>query len=246
MTGWKTSSKRPEDRTDALQYYESGEGRSHTETSAVKKIQEQITLRAVELLRPKLGTTIAALKAGPTKRGLALRGLTNLKPRFVPQTSAKTAAEFRPTVILDAGCGTGFSLSVLSELGFKAKGFDLSPRLVALARKKKLDAVVGDLRKIPFPPGSFGALISISALQWLLSEKYSDKEREENVRKCASEFWRVLEKGGKAAVQFYPKSEEELFWAGKIFKSAGFSVVVHQDNAQNGRKRKCFLLLEKP
>ena len=202
---WTVKSRRPEDSANALDYYESGEGRAQTETNAVKKIQEQITLRAVQLANFELGTTL-----------------------------------------LDAGCGSGHSLSVLSELGFKAKGFDLSPRLVSLAKKKKLDATVGDLRKIPFPGASFGGLVSVSALQWLLSANYSEDEKKQNLEKCASEFWRVLEKGGKAVVQWYPRSEQELFWAGKVFKSAGFRVVVHQDNADNARKRKCFLVLEKP
>ncbi|MFA6049348.1 MAG: class I SAM-dependent methyltransferase [Candidatus Micrarchaeia archaeon] len=145
--------------------------------------------------------------------------------------------------LLDAGCGSGYSLELLKEAGYKAQGFDLSPRLVALAKAKKLDARVGDIQKIPFPDAAFGGIISISALQWLLQG--TEKEQKEKLSKCASEFWRVLKAGGKAAIQFYPESEEQAMVAAKAFRAKGFKTILHTENPENARKRKVFILLEK-
>ena len=60
------------------------------------------------------------------------------------------------------------------------------------------------------------------------------------------EFWRTIKKGGKAAIQLYAKSEEELFEYAKSFKAQGFQVKVIQDNYEYARKRKTYVILEKP
>ena len=145
--------------------------------------------------------------------------------------------------VLDAACGSGYSLELIKEAGYNAQGIDLSPRLVLLAKAKKLDARVGDLQKIPLPNAAFGGLISISALQWLLQG--TEKEQKEKLAKCASEFWRVLKVGGRAAIQFYPESEEQAMLAAKAFRAKGFKTVLHTENPENARKRKVFILLEK-
>ncbi|MFH1199853.1 MAG: class I SAM-dependent methyltransferase [Candidatus Micrarchaeota archaeon] len=138
--------------------------------------------------------------------------------------------------VLDAGCGTGFGMQLLKKLGFSASGFDVSPDMVAFAKRKKLAAVAGDLRKIPFPDKSFDAIVSISALQWVPL-----KER----AKVAKEFHRVLAGGGVAVIQFYPASEDEAMATGRLFRQEGFRVVLHVDSEDNPRKRKVFLVIGK-
>ncbi len=140
-------------------------------------------------------------------------------------------------VLLDAGCGNGFSMQVLKEVGYpRTKGVDASPAMVAQARARGFDAVEGDLRLLPFSNASFDGIISISALQWL---KGGD------VSRAAREFHRVLRDGGSAVAQFYPKSEEEMMAFARAFNKAGFTVRVVVDNPRNARKRRVFLLLDK-
>ncbi len=139
--------------------------------------------------------------------------------------------------VLDAGCGTGFGMQLMKSIGYPVSGFDVSPEMLAIAKSKKLDVKKGDLRKIPFADSSFDAVVSISALQWVpLKERTA----------VAREFYRVLVDGGVAVIQFYPASEEEALATGKIFRQAGFKVVLHVDNEGNPRKRKVFLVLHKP
>jgi len=138
--------------------------------------------------------------------------------------------------LLDAGCGNGFSMQVLKEIGYaNVKGVDASPAMVLQAKARGFDAVEGDLRSLPFPNASFDGIVSVSALQWL---KAGD------VHRAAREFHRVLREGGRVVAQFYPKTEEEMMGFARAFKEAGFTARVTVDNPRNARKRRVFLLLD--
>lgn len=140
------------------------------------------------------------------------------------------------STLLDAGCGNGFSMQVLKEVGYAGvKGVDASPSMVVQAKARGFDAFEGDLRKLPFPNASFDGIISVSALQWL---KVGD------VQRVAREFRRVLRAGGKVVAQFYPKSEGEMMAFARSFSEAGFATRVVVDNPMNARKRRVFLLLD--
>ncbi|MFH0972270.1 MAG: methyltransferase domain-containing protein [Candidatus Micrarchaeota archaeon] len=145
--------------------------------------------------------------------------------------------------ILDVGCGTGLGMEILKELGYEVAGIDVSEELLAIAKKKHLAVQLGDMRNIPFPNSTFDGIVSISALQWVSSR--TDYSAKSDLKKTASEFYRVLKKAGKALIQFYPKSEDEMMLAGKEFKAAGFKTAVQVDNENNARKRRIYLILEK-
>lgn len=195
---WKSLHVRPEDEKTAVHYYDVVEAERYANSNAMRKIQEQLTLRAVELAKFPLGSKI-----------------------------------------IDAGCGPGFSSEVLREIGYGVYPFDLIPQFVEKCREKNFNAKVGDIRKFPFS-GKFDGIVSISVLQWV-SAKGMDE-----VAKVAVEFWIHLKKRGKAVVQFYPKSEAEAMQCAKVFREKGFAVKLVTDNPANSRKRKVFILLEKP
>jgi len=52
--------------------------------------------------------------------------------------------------ILDLGAGTGYSMRVLKELGFKVRGIDVSSEMIKKARENELEVIEADMRKIPF------------------------------------------------------------------------------------------------
>ncbi len=56
--------------------------------------------------------------------------------------------------LLDIGCGTGITLSILSRHG-KAQGMDVSEEAVRFCRKRGFSIAKGDAAKMPFPDNSF-------------------------------------------------------------------------------------------
>lgn len=54
--------------------------------------------------------------------------------------------------ILDLGCGTGIYAKILTKRGALVKGFDISPKMIEIAKKENpdLELKVGSANKIPF------------------------------------------------------------------------------------------------
>ena len=77
-------------------------------------------------------------------------------------------AGFHPASILDAGCGTGLGIQCMKtfwpEVGMI--GCDLSPEMVDAARRKQLDAIIGDIEDLPFASASFNLVWTSLSLQW--------------------------------------------------------------------------------
>ncbi|MFH1752432.1 MAG: class I SAM-dependent methyltransferase [archaeon] len=159
--------------------------------------------------------------------------------------TALEIAEFKEcSKVLDIGCGTGMSLKVLKEKGFKLTGIDVSTEMIKEARKNFENVFMSDMQDLPFKKNSFHGIISISALQWSLSQKPL-KEIEITMKKIGKEFYRVLKKHGKAVIQFYPQSKQVLSLVINEFEKSSFNVEVFLSKPESKRKRKYFLLLEK-
>jgi SAM-dependent methyltransferase len=63
--------------------------------------------------------------------------------------------------VLDAGCGTGRMSQYLAERGCSVEGIDLSPGMVAMARRNHRGLVftVGSLTELPYPDGKFAGVM---------------------------------------------------------------------------------------
>jgi ubiquinone/menaquinone biosynthesis C-methylase UbiE len=95
--------------------------------------------------------------------------------------------------ILDAGCGTGiFTLDLLAA-GSRVVGLELSLLMLQRAGEKAAGRpfrmVQGDMRRLPFPDGSFDKTVSVTAIEFL-----------EDGRSGVSELFRVTRPGGLVVV----------------------------------------------
>ena len=133
--------------------------------------------------------------------------------------------------ILDLGCGTGFSTTVLKESGFNATGCDVNPNMLYYAMGKKLHVVECDMHKLPFRDEEFDNLISISTIQWAKAGDYPA---------ILSEINRVIK--GSAVVQFYPKNSVEMDY---FLKSAKKYFIVESQIIGSGNKAKTYITLKK-
>lgn len=96
-----------------------------------------------------------------------------------------------PQLILDIGCGSGLSGSVLEEQGHVWIGVDISQSMldVAVEREVEGDLLLGDMGQgMPFKAGTFDGAVSISALQWLCN---ADK-KSHNPPKRLHQFFSTL------------------------------------------------------
>lgn len=92
-------------------------------------------------------------------------------------------------IVLDLGCGDGLNITLLHKMGVKnISGVDISPELVALARKNntKTKFKIGSAQKIPFKANEFDVVLVDSVFHHLM--EYSG---------AASEIKRVLKPKGR-------------------------------------------------
>ena len=75
--------------------------------------------------------------------------------------AAVTSPEDEDPQILDAGCGAGRMSRYLAERGCDVMGVDLSPGMVAMARRHHGDLrfTVGSLTDLPYPNGHFAGVM---------------------------------------------------------------------------------------
>lgn len=115
--------------------------------------------------------------------------------------------------ILDAGCGPGKYAEELFARKAEVIGFDLSPKMVALAKERngRPDRFfVHDLNRPldMFDNGQFDMVLSALTLHYI-----------EDWNPVVKEFWRVLKKGGSAVISIeHPFFEYTYFKSKKYFK----------------------------
>ncbi len=110
--------------------------------------------------------------------------------------------------VLDLGAGGGRHALRASELGYKSFALDRSPDgLVSMNRwidqlgttlSIEVDSVVGDANVLPFPDGTFDAVVCSEVLEHVLEPKV-----------VVAEIYRVLKSGGIAALTV-PRTYPEL------------------------------------
>jgi SAM-dependent methyltransferase len=114
-----------------------------------------------------------------------------------------TPGDVAGTLVLDAGCGMGRYLRVVSEWGAVAVGMDLSLAVEAakdLTREWPATSVVqGDLLRLPFAPGSFDHIYSLGVL-----------DHTPDPKAAFLGLARLLKPGGRIAIWVYPRERPRL------------------------------------
>jgi len=152
----------------------------------------------VTLNDPRVVATEYASERGLEGRRAAYRFSTGPD---APQMAFDAVAEVAPGCVLEVGCGPGeLAARIRDELGADVVAVDISPRMVELARRRDLDARVGDVQELPFAAGTFDCAVAA----WMLYH-VPDPER------ALGELARVLGPGGRlVAVTNAPDHLREL------------------------------------
>jgi SAM-dependent methyltransferase len=146
---------------------------------------------------------------------------------FTPQANDRLIAAFRRLSglpsgarVADLGCGSGVFTELLRRAGYKSVGLDISPKLVALGRRKYpgLELIEGDAENLPFETASLdGVLLSG------LVHHFPDP------RRLAAEVQRVLKPGGRF-VAFDPNRMNPFMWLYRDRSSPFYSSVGVTEN----------------
>ncbi len=155
-------------------------------------------------------------------------------------------------LILDLGCGTGFSSEILIQNGFKVIGIDILADMLLKAKEKKkisetykkLELILADINYLPIKGNSIDHIISISSYNFITYglENYGKKVKLLN--DTAKYLNKILKNNGRVVIEFYPKDDKELKIFNKSFINNGFEgfMVKNKPNQKSGQT---FLLLKK-
>ncbi len=155
--------------------------------------------------------------------------------------------EGRPSYVLDVGCGSGLSGEALEEAGHYWVGCDISKSMLEVAAERESET--GDIlhadmgQGLPFRPGTFDGVISISALQWLCYSESSEQDPKLRLNRFFSSLYSVLKKDAKAVLQFYPENAEQAVLIAQAASKVGFAGGVVIDYPNSSKSKKYYLCL---
>jgi SAM-dependent methyltransferase len=135
------------------------------------------------------------------------------------QQAIRRAALPPDALVLDAGCGTGANLALLTQTLGRAVGCDLSAAAVSLAASRGLKRVlVADVNHLPFRSGAFDGVLCSDVMECAEVEP----------RTAAAELARVTRPGGRiivsASAYEFLRSEHDLaVHSARRFSRRGFA-----------------------
>jgi len=152
-----------------------------------------------------------------------------------------------PCYLLDLGCGSGLSGTVLEEDGHYWVGCDISRAMLSVAKEREIetgDLILSDLGEgLPFKPGSFDGAISISAIQWLCNQDKKDHRPAKRLYTFFSTLYAVLSRGSRAVFQFYPENGAQVELITQQAMKAGFTGGIVVDFPNSTKAKKMYLVL---
>ncbi|XP_022205911.1 probable 18S rRNA (guanine-N(7))-methyltransferase isoform X1 [Nilaparvata lugens] len=154
--------------------------------------------------------------------------------------------EDEPCLLLDIGCGSGLSGSVLEDQGHTWVGVDISAAMLNVAQEREVegDLMLGDMGQgVPFRPGCFDGAISISALQWLCNADRRTHKPAKRLHNFFSSLYASLSRTARAVFQFYPENSEQVELITSQAMKSGFYGGLVVDYPNSTKAKKFFLVL---
>jgi ubiquinone/menaquinone biosynthesis C-methylase UbiE len=155
-------------------------------------------------------------------------------------------------LVLDLGCGTGYSSEVLIQNGFKVIGIDILHDMISKAREKKkiikeyqnLELIQADINFLPIKSNIIDYIISVSSYNFIIHSMKNFGEQVKQINDTAIDINRILKNQGRVVIEFYPKDNRELKIFNKSFINKGFEGYMIKKNPHQ-KSGQTFLLLKK-
>ena len=156
------------------------------------------------------------------------------------------------SLVLDLGCGTGFSSEILIENDFTVIGVDVLPDMLLKAKEKmeslknykSFSLILADINLLPIRANKIDNIISVSAYNFIIHGKKNYGEKVKLLNDTAKYLNKILKKRGRIVIEFYPKDDQELTIFNNSFTRNGFEgyMVKSKPSQKSGQT---FLLLKK-
>ncbi len=138
-----------------------------------QRIQDELVFQAQEAAKD-----MAALRRTPDDLVEKYRETKNWRSNRV-ECLIRFLTLNKPSFICDFGCGSGEMATRLGRIGYKVEGYDVSPDVIEVARKRaeldgvsdKVSFVVADGASDSLPKGKFDAVLAMSVLHHLPLEE---------------------------------------------------------------------------
>jgi SAM-dependent methyltransferase len=148
-------------------------------------------------------------------------------------------------LILDLGCGSGFSTHIIESEGFQVIGldnsFDMLEKQMERTAPFKRNLVCGLIEALPFRKNTVDVMISISAFNFIL-ENVPQREKRKKLRKVSQSISEILSSNGRCIIEFYPKKEDIPLYLDSLKNFEGGMVV---DNPHQRKEQKFLILRSK-
>ena len=156
------------------------------------------------------------------------------------------------SLILDMGCGTGFSSELLVSQGFRVVAIDVLVDMIYKAREKRethieyesINLILADINNLPFRESIFELALSVSAYNFIIHGLKHIEEKKNRLHHTIRMIFDILKPHGRFVIEFYPANDQELELFTSSFRSNGFDgyYIKQRENQQSGQT---FLLLKK-
>jgi len=153
-------------------------------------------------------------------------------------------------VILDLGCGTGFSTEIIQEYKFKVIGVEILSDMIELALQRKrefkinMELILANINYLPIRKKAVDHILSVSAYNFIIHGKKTERGKKRTVNSTAKYLNKILRTKGRIIIEFYPRDdvERELFTSS--FLNNGFEGFFIK-NHPNQKSGQTFVLLKK-
>jgi ubiquinone/menaquinone biosynthesis C-methylase UbiE len=155
-------------------------------------------------------------------------------------------------IIVDLGCGSGFSSEILVDGGHRVIGIEILIDMLSKAKTKKkisenkrnLELILADINYLPLRSASINHIISISAYNFIIYGTETIRDKFKTVNNTAMYLKKILKPKGRIVIEFYPKDEKELELFTSSFNNNGFDGFMIKKNLAQ-KAGQTYLLLKK-
>jgi 18S rRNA (guanine1575-N7)-methyltransferase len=227
---------RPELTGHASLFYNEKEARKYDSSSRMVGVQREITERAIELLRLDSSHPALVLDVG-CGSGLSGQVLEEKGHAWV-------------------GCDVSKDMLTVAKERMNRQAVEARKQRDGMrddsdseSEEEDVDDSTGDLMHhdmgtgLPFRPATFDACISISALQWLCYSNTKQQNPRRRLTRFFSSLYTVMKRGGRAVLQFYPETAEQMVMISESATRVGFAGGVVVDYPNSAKAKKHYLVL---